>query len=385
MKYLFSLVLLVGLRCPCYSQVLIGASPSAAIEVLDDNKGILLPEVALVSITNPAPLPSHQQGMLVYNTTIGNFLTKGVYYNTGSQWLRMSNNNSPNSSQIEFLTIGNEIRLDGNTGNDALIQKNASPGRDELQIYATGDAYTGNSAGSGIHLYGNSDNEHAGNIAFLTGPSEKGNGRMIISGGGGIGAHSRSNTDTRVTIGNLNPQDSTDNIWNFVDDRDDTAMLNLKNPIGRPAICVFQAGVNEGELAVPDGEAINFGHWSGTTFTSRLEIDSQGRVGIGTIYPNAALEVDGDIRLEDVSSIPSGGPGHTGIYSFNGELYAFDESNNHTVISPHHFSLMQPSEDMAWSYYSKDLKSGKEINVDMLKALRILEELSGEKLVYIKE
>lgn len=40
---------------------------------------------------------------------------------------------------------------------------------------------------------------------------------------------------------------------------------------------------------------------------------------------------------------------------------------------------------MAWSYYSKDLESGKEINVDMLKALRILEELSGEKLVYIKE
>lgn len=281
MRYLFSVVLVVGLPCLCHSQVVIGNSPSAAIEVLDQDKGVLLPQVALVSITNSAPLPAHQQGMLVYNTTIGNFLTKGVYYNTGSQWLRMSNNNSPNSSQIEFLTIGNEIRLDGHTGNDALIQKNASTGRDELQIYAAGDAYTGNSAGSGIHLYGNNDNEHAGNVAFLTGPNNQGEGRMIISGGGGIGPHARSNTDTRVTIGNA--------IWNFVDEHEDTAMLNLKNPIGRPAICVFQEGADEGELAVPDGEAINLGHWSGTSFTSRLKIDSHGRVGLGTEDPSSAL------------------------------------------------------------------------------------------------
>ena len=353
----------------CNAQVLIGTNSSAAIEIQDTDKGIQLPQVELQSISNPSPLPSHQQGMLVFNTRIGGNVTQGVYYNTGSQWIRLSSNNGTTSNFIDFLTIGNEIRFNGAAGNNALIQKNASPGRDELQIYAGGDAYTGGSAGAGIHLYGNSDNEHDGNIALLTGPNGQGNGRMIVSG---------AYSDTRITIGN-------NNIWDFVDNNEDDAMLTLKDPDGIPAICIRGAGSSEGELTVPDGQAINFGHWSGTTFTSRFEIDSQGQVGIGTTDPNSKLEVTGAIRLEDLSVIPTNSNNHSGIYSLNGELYSFDENGNHTVISPHHFSLIQPSEPQAWSYYSKDVGTGREINVDMLKALRILEKLSGEQLVFIKE
>jgi hypothetical protein len=40
---------------------------------------------------------------------------------------------------------------------------------------------------------------------------------------------------------------------------------------------------------------------------------------------------------------------------------------------------------MAWSYYSENAQTQQKINVDMLKALRVLEELSGEKLVYITD
>jgi hypothetical protein len=36
---------------------------------------------------------------------------------------------------------------------------------------------------------------------------------------------------------------------------------------------------------------------------------------------------------------------------------------------------------MAWSYYSE--KDGKAINIDMMKLARLLEKLTGEKLVYI--
>jgi hypothetical protein len=68
--------------------------------------------------------------------------------------------------------------------------------------------------------------------------------------------------------------------------------------------------------------------------------------------------------------------------SGSSELKVRDEDGNVTTLSPHNFDLIPegPSEDMAWSYYSE--KDGKRINVDMLKAIRILEQLSGEQLVF---
>jgi hypothetical protein len=67
------------------------------------------------------------------------------------------------------------------------------------------------------------------------------------------------------------------------------------------------------------------------------------------------------------------------------ELKVMDEAGNATTLSPHNFSLIKsgPSEKMAWSYYSE--RDGLAINVDMTKALRIVESLSGEKLIFMKD
>lgn len=204
-----------------------------------------------------------------------------ILFTGGADALRVTNN--------QTVQISNEIEYIGNNGDGAgangLIQKNASSGRDELQLYADGDAFSTGSKGSGIHLYGNFDNEHAGNIALLTGNSGSGNARMIIAGGGGIGPHSRNLTDTRVTIGN--------DIFNWVDDKNDTGMLNLKNPQGRPAIYITSTGASEGEIAIPNGEAFNIGQWNGSVFSSKLEIDGSGNVGIATTTPGFKLEVNG--------------------------------------------------------------------------------------------
>lgn len=64
------------------------------------------------------------------------------------------------------------------------------------------------------------------------------------------------------------------------------------------------------------------------------------------------------------------------------ELKVRDEAGNITTLSPHNFDLIPegPSEDMAWSYYSE--RDGKAINIDMLKAVRLLEKITGEQLVY---
>jgi len=66
------------------------------------------------------------------------------------------------------------------------------------------------------------------------------------------------------------------------------------------------------------------------------------------------------------------------------ELFVRDEDGNATNLSPHNFSLVPQgrSEPLAWSYYSE--KNGQAINVDMAKAIRLVEALSGTKLIYTK-
>ena len=107
----------------------------------------------------------------------------------------------------------------------------------------------------------------------------------------------------------------------------------------------------------------------GSTFVRWRNINMKEHLNIfnGTAPTNSI--VDGVILYaEDVAS--------------SSELKVRDEAGNVTTLSPHNFELIPqgPSEDMAWSYYSE--KDGKRINVDMLKAIRVLERLSGEQLVF---
>lgn len=84
-----------------HSQTKIGGAtgPSDANAYLElgdatnGKKGLLLPRVNLNLTTSPTPLTSHVKGMLVYNkTTNGNnlpYVSEGVYYNDGTQWIKI--------------------------------------------------------------------------------------------------------------------------------------------------------------------------------------------------------------------------------------------------------------------------------------------------------
>lgn len=67
------------------------------------------------------------------------------------------------------------------------------------------------------------------------------------------------------------------------------------------------------------------------------------------------------------------------------ELFVRDEDGNATNLSPHNFSVVPQgkSEPLAWSYYSE--KNGQAINVDMAKTVRLVEQLSGTQLIYMKD
>ncbi len=66
-----------------------GAAPNAnaGLDVDFNNKGVLIPRVALSSTSSFAPLSAHVAGMLVYNTATAGDVNPGFYYNNGSAWI----------------------------------------------------------------------------------------------------------------------------------------------------------------------------------------------------------------------------------------------------------------------------------------------------------
>ena len=186
------------------------------------------------------------------------------------------------------IFANDEIRFAGDTGANALIQKNASAGRDELQIYVGGDAFGSGSKGGGIHLYGISDSQHTANIAFITGDADAGDGRMIISQAGNVSISAGATT-------------GDNSLFDYVDNNNDTAALNFNNVSGRPCILFDGVATTDGELAVPTGEAFAIGHWTGSVFTTEFYLNSTGDVGVGNTAPDTRFhiteDITGDARL----------------------------------------------------------------------------------------
>jgi hypothetical protein len=120
-------------------------------------------------------------------------------------------------------------------------------------------------------------------------------------------------------------------------------------------------------------------------FPEAARIDASGNVLIGGTATPASATASLAIfnGSAPTGSVTNGVVLYAEDVSSSSELKVRDEAGNVTTLSPHNFDLIPegPSEDMAWSYYSE--RDGKRINVDMLKAIRLLESITGEKLVHI--
>lgn len=82
------------------------ANASAGLDVDFDNKGFLLPRVALTSTTNQTPIGAPANSLMVYNTATAGDVTPGYYYWNGTIWKR-------------FAETGDAWRIDGNAGTNA--------------------------------------------------------------------------------------------------------------------------------------------------------------------------------------------------------------------------------------------------------------------------
>jgi len=70
---------------------------SAKLDVVDANRGLLIPRVALTATNDSGPVTSPATSLLVYNTAIDgtapNNVWPGFYYWNGTKWVRLDTGN----------------------------------------------------------------------------------------------------------------------------------------------------------------------------------------------------------------------------------------------------------------------------------------------------
>jgi|GEM_PF-2338409 hypothetical protein len=107
------------------------------------------------------------------------------------------------------------------------------------------------------------------------------------------------------------------------------------------------------------------------TRTNTFAIHIEKQTDTNTTY-KGAIWLDGEGEGAD---IVFGTNKEARIYLENGVLYATDNAFNVTQISPH------DPETGEWVFYSKNLKTGKVVRVNMEKLIRAVEKLTGEKFM----
>lgn len=126
-----------------------------------------------------------------------------------------------------------------------------------------------------------------------------------------------------------------------------------------------------------------------TTVTNGAEVGafSIRLANAGTVATTTTFNGNGSISMFNgtapAASVTDGILLYPEDVASSSELKVRDEAGNITTLSPHNFTGIPGgrSEEMAWAYYSE--KDGKYINVDMVKLVRMVEKLTGEKLVYV--
>src|SRR5690554_1494957 len=95
MKKITIMAALLGSVYFANAQVGIGTSApstSAQLDIVAENKGILIPRVELTDVNTFAPITGTQEeSLLVYNTRDRNDVTSGYYYWADNQWNRVIN------------------------------------------------------------------------------------------------------------------------------------------------------------------------------------------------------------------------------------------------------------------------------------------------------
>ena len=100
--------------------------------------------------------------------------------------------------------------------------------------------------------------------------------------------------------------------------------------------------------------------------------------GVDIFYNAKQHNFEGPVALHNESGAPSTVTDASHIYakdvSSSSEVFVRDEAGNETQISPH-------NEQGEWQYYSRNIKTGKVVRVNMEKMIRDIEQLTGKTYI----
>jgi hypothetical protein len=127
-----------------------------------------------------------------------------------------------------------------------------------------------------------------------------------------------------------------------------------------------------------------------TALTEVIRISGTGKVGIWTTtFPSTGKK---KLIFGSDSTAASGMNTSTaGIYADTVagvmEMKGIDGAGNITTLTPHNFSMFSPPVEasLPWSFTSSNEYVGKEIAIDMWKLAQLVEQLTGQKLIYERD
>ncbi|MFC0184491.1 Chaperone of endosialidase [Pseudarcicella hirudinis] len=126
-------------------------NPDAVVEMQSNNKGMLLPRVALTGTANAAPLSAHVAGMHIYNTATVGDVKPGEYYNNGTKWVSIGGTGwylsgtttDAGDNKTNDIYRNGEITAvqSGFTNNAAANHSFGTLGRGLIELCSTGTIY----------------------------------------------------------------------------------------------------------------------------------------------------------------------------------------------------------------------------------------------------
>lgn len=199
---------------------------NAILELESNNKGLLLPRVALTGLNNAAPLSAHIAGMTVYNTASTSDVTPGFYYNNGSQWIRINqpqpwkvqNSGADATANTQDIYQMGKLAINKNTASDKQLEIVG-----DMKAQYSNGAYNGgintNFTGYGVpmNLFYVADNQDllsankSSVISLYDGVANVQSNNGL--GGGSIAAHATSNGGNVGLVANNSDQSIAAEVW----------------------------------------------------------------------------------------------------------------------------------------------------------------------------
>ncbi len=313
-----------------------------------DTKGVLLPRVSLVATTNPSPLSTDVEGMIVYNTnTNGSGATAvnpGFYYNDGTDWIRLApgesddwklTGNAGTTPGTNFLGTTDNVSLELFTNNTTRMRVE-NDGQVTVGYGATlataGNQFSSLSPLNGNSIVGNTSGSGTGvrGISTLTGygvrgdNSGTGKGVLGIGASTGVGVQAQNsgsgyalasfNTGTGSGIYNSINNSSGIGIYNNLSTTGGTGnYVNLGTNSGT-GIYVLGVDIQPPGTPTTGGDGFSF-------FTDRFTQTVSGTYVYGAVMAGNQFGVGHGVILN-----------HYGVQGRNGEFNIRNSSNNDAAI-----------------------------------------------------